>query len=127
VDHPGFTPIQIIPVSRRQDARNPKAYRMLVGMCDCIFMDVAQPDQARILAINAKQFLKTDGWFMISIKVRPLPSQLDPSKKFLVLDFNLPSGLQSSMKKHDCGFYPKVANFHWFFSRNLPDFFSNQT
>lgn len=42
---------------------------MLVGMVDAIFMDVAQPDQARILAINAKQFLKADGFFMISIKV----------------------------------------------------------
>lgn len=42
---------------------------MLVGMVDCIFADVAQPDQARIVAINAHSFLKNGGHFVISIKV----------------------------------------------------------
>jgi len=42
---------------------------MLVGMVDVIFADVAQPDQARIVAINAHTFLKTGGHFVISIKV----------------------------------------------------------
>ena len=31
---------------------------MLVPMVDTIFADVAQPDQARIVAINASYFLK---------------------------------------------------------------------
>jgi rRNA 2'-O-methyltransferase fibrillarin len=70
----------IVPIVN--DARNPKAYRMLVGMCDCIFMDVAQPDQARILAINAKQFLKADGWFMISIKAPCIDSTQEPAAVF---------------------------------------------
>ena len=34
-----------------------------------IFADVAQPDQARIVAINAHNFLKNQGHFVISIKV----------------------------------------------------------
>ena len=42
---------------------------MLVGMVDTVFADVAQPDQARIVAINAHNFLKNGGHFVISIKV----------------------------------------------------------
>ena len=38
-------------------------------MVDTIFADVAQPDQARIVAINASYFLKSGGHFVISIKV----------------------------------------------------------
>ena len=38
-------------------------------MVDTIFADVAQPDQARIVAINAHNFLKTGGHVVISIKV----------------------------------------------------------
>ena len=41
----------------------------LIGMVDTIFADVAQPDQARILALNAHNFLKNGGHFVISIKV----------------------------------------------------------
>ena len=33
-----------------QDAEHPLKYRMLVGMVDCVFADVAQPDQARIVS-----------------------------------------------------------------------------
>ena len=38
------------------------------GMVDVVFADVAQPDQARIVAINAHHFLKNQGHFVISIK-----------------------------------------------------------
>jgi fibrillarin-like rRNA methylase len=31
---------------------------MLVGMVDCVFADVAQPDQARIVLLNSEMFLK---------------------------------------------------------------------
>jgi hypothetical protein len=37
----------IIPIV--EDARYPLKYRMLVGMVDCIFADVAQPDQVGVL------------------------------------------------------------------------------
>ena len=40
-----------------------------LAMVDVVFADVAQPDQARIVAINAHNFLKNQGHFVISIKV----------------------------------------------------------
>jgi len=46
----------VIPII--EDARHPLKYRMLLGMVDTIFADVAQPDQARIVALNAQYFLK---------------------------------------------------------------------
>ena len=42
---------------------------VFAAMVDVIFADVAQPDQARIVAINAHHFLKNQGNFVISIKV----------------------------------------------------------
>lgn len=62
----------IIPIV--EDARHPLKYRMLVGMVDTIFADVAQPDQARIVGLNAKYFLKNDGHFNISIKANCIDS-----------------------------------------------------
>jgi len=58
----------IIPIV--EDARHPYKYRMVVGMVDTIFSDVAQPDQARIVSLNAQTFLKNGGHFVISIKVK---------------------------------------------------------
>jgi hypothetical protein len=46
----------VIPII--EDARLPGKYRMLVGMVDCVFADVAQPDQARIVLLNSEMFLK---------------------------------------------------------------------
>ena len=46
----------VVPIV--EDARHPHKYRMIVGMVDTIFADVAQPDQARIVSINAQHFLK---------------------------------------------------------------------
>ncbi|CAL9243250.1 unnamed protein product [Arabidopsis halleri] len=62
----------VIPII--EDARHPAKYRMLVGMVDVIFSDVAQPDQARILGLNASFFLKTGGHFVISIKANCIDS-----------------------------------------------------
>jgi len=62
----------IIPII--EDARHPLKYRMLVGMVDTIFADVAQPDQARIVALNAHLFLKNDGHSVISIKANCIDS-----------------------------------------------------
>ncbi|KAL3524307.1 hypothetical protein ACH5RR_017141 [Cinchona calisaya] len=62
----------VIPII--EDARHPAKYRMLVGMVDVIFSDVAQPDQARIMGLNASYFLKTGGHFMISIKANCIDS-----------------------------------------------------
>jgi rRNA 2'-O-methyltransferase fibrillarin len=62
----------IIPII--EDARHPYKYRMLVGMVDTIFADVAQPDQARIVAFNAHHFLKNLGHVVISIKANCIDS-----------------------------------------------------
>merc|ERR1711968_285404 len=56
----------VVPIV--EDARQPQRYRMLIGMVDVIFSDVAQPDQARIVTLNASYFLKNGGWVVISIK-----------------------------------------------------------
>lgn len=56
----------IVPII--EDARHPQKYRMIVPMVDCLFADVAQPDQARIFALNAEFYLKNNGYFMICIK-----------------------------------------------------------
>ena len=37
-----------------------------------MFADVAQPDQARIVALNAHNFLRNQGHFVISIKVNKM-------------------------------------------------------
>jgi rRNA 2'-O-methyltransferase fibrillarin len=70
----------IIPII--EDARHPHKYRMLVGIVDCIFADVAQPDQARIVAINAHHFLKNGGFIVISIKANCIDSTAAPEAVF---------------------------------------------
>lgn len=49
-------------------------------MVDVIFADVAQPDQARIVAINAHNFLKNGGHFVISIKVSRVIYHITPKQ-----------------------------------------------
>jgi len=70
----------VIPII--EDARHPMKYRMLVGMVDVIFADVAQPDQARIVAINAHNFLKNGGHFVISIKANCIDSTVPAEAVF---------------------------------------------
>lgn len=62
----------IIPII--EDARHPLKYRMLLGMVDCVFADVAQPDQARIIALNSHYFLRNGGHYVISIKANCIDS-----------------------------------------------------
>ena len=57
----------VVPII--MDARKPQDYRYLVEMCDFVFADVAQPNQASIMGINCKYFLKNGGNWMIAIKV----------------------------------------------------------
>ena len=54
------------------DARKPSFYKAIVPKVDGIYCDVAQPDQARILADNADVFLKPGGWILIAIKARSI-------------------------------------------------------
>lgn len=70
----------VIPII--EDARHPLRYRMLVGMVDAIFADVAQPDQARIVGLNAHLFLKVDGGVIVSIKANCIDSTAKPEVVF---------------------------------------------
>lgn len=70
----------IIPIV--EDARHPLKYRMLVGMVDVIFADVAQPDQARIVALNAHHFLKNGGHAVIAVKASCIDSTAAPEAVF---------------------------------------------
>ncbi|KAK4704666.1 rRNA 2'-O-methyltransferase fibrillarin, partial [Phenoliferia sp. Uapishka_3] len=62
----------VIPII--EDARHPNKYRMLMSMVDVIFADVAQPDQARIVGLNAHHFLKNNGHVVVSIKANCIDS-----------------------------------------------------
>ncbi|KAK5090203.1 Small subunit processome complex component [Lithohypha guttulata] len=70
----------VIPII--EDARHPLRYRMLVGMVDVVFADVAQPDQARIVGLNAHLFLKVDGGVLVSIKANCIDSTAKPEVVF---------------------------------------------
>jgi len=70
----------IIPII--EDARKPYKYRMITSMVDVIFSDVAQPDQARIIIINAQHYLKNGGGFVFSIKANCIDSTAEPAAVF---------------------------------------------
>ena len=65
-----------------EDARLPNKYRMLLSLVDVIFADIAQPDQARIVVLNAQSFLKDGGHVVISIKASCVDSVLPPEAIF---------------------------------------------
>ena len=71
----------VIPII--EDARKPANYRFLIDqMVDFVFADVAQPDQARIIAMNCKAFLKNGGVFMVAIKASCIDSTQAPEVVF---------------------------------------------
>ena len=70
----------VIPII--EDARHPLKYRMLVSMVDVIFADVAQPDQARIVGLNAHMYLKIGGGVVVSIKANCIDSTATPETVF---------------------------------------------
>ena len=70
----------IIPII--EDARHPQKYRMIISMVDTIFADVAQPDQARIVGINAHYYLRNRGYIVISIKANCIDSTAQPEAVF---------------------------------------------
>ncbi|AFN83886.1 fibrillarin [Encephalitozoon romaleae SJ-2008] len=70
----------IVPII--EDARHPSRYRMLVPIVDCIFSDVSQPDQTRIVALNAQYFLKEGGGVDVSIKANCVNSSIPAETVF---------------------------------------------
>ena len=64
------------------DARVPEQYATLVGKVEDVYCDVAQPQQAKILADNADRFLKPAGWIMLAIKAQSIDVTKEPSEVY---------------------------------------------
>ena len=64
------------------DARLPESYSRMVQRVNSIYCDVAQPEQARVLADNADMFLVNGGWVMLAIKAQSIDVTMDPSVVF---------------------------------------------
>lgn len=61
------------------DARFPQKYRSIVTNVDCVYCDIAQPDQARILAENLAMFLGEGGEFLMAVKARSVDVTKEPT------------------------------------------------
>jgi fibrillarin-like pre-rRNA processing protein len=64
------------------DARHPSGYRSLVPPVDAVYCDIAQPEQARILADNCDLFLRETGSAMIAVKSRSVDVTMSPGAVF---------------------------------------------
>lgn len=62
------------------DARLPERYSTLMGKTDDIYCDIAQPEQAKVLADNADLFLVDGGWVMLAIKAQSIDVTKEPSE-----------------------------------------------
>ena len=64
------------------DARLPASYARMVERVDAIYCDVAQPEQARVLADNADMFLARRDWVLLAIKAQSIDVTKEPSVVF---------------------------------------------
>ncbi len=64
------------------DARFPQQYAMYVKGVDVVYIDVAQPAQAKLLADNADFYLKRGGHVMLVIKAMSIDVTQEPSETF---------------------------------------------
>lgn len=79
VDHVCAFRLNMSPIL--EDARLPEKYEIFIsGKVDDIYCDVAQPEQARILADNADLFLKKSGWIMFAVKAQSIDVTKEPSE-----------------------------------------------
>jgi rRNA 2'-O-methyltransferase fibrillarin (EC 2.1.1.-) len=65
------------------DARAPERYRLMVGMVNGLYADVAQPEQADIVNRNARLFLEDGGYLLLAIKARSIDVTREPSDIYL--------------------------------------------
>jgi fibrillarin-like pre-rRNA processing protein len=66
-----------------EDARFPEKYAMFIpGRVDDVYCDIAQPEQAKILADNADVFLKESGWVMLAVKAQSIDVTKDPTEVY---------------------------------------------
>ncbi len=68
--------MNVLPIMA--DARFPDRYMAIVEEVDEIYCDIAQPEQAKILADNAELFLKEGGWIMLAVKARSIDVTKEP-------------------------------------------------
>ncbi|MEM1566528.1 MAG: fibrillarin-like rRNA/tRNA 2'-O-methyltransferase [Candidatus Bathyarchaeia archaeon] len=66
-----------------EDARFPERYAYFIrGKVDDIYCDIAQPEQAKILADNADLYLKDGGWIMLAVKAQSIDVTKEPSEVY---------------------------------------------
>jgi fibrillarin-like pre-rRNA processing protein len=66
-----------------EDARLPEKYAMFIrGKVDDIYCDIAQPEQAKILADNSDLFLKESGWVMLAVKSQSIDVTKEPNEVY---------------------------------------------
>jgi fibrillarin-like pre-rRNA processing protein len=78
------------------DAGKPDSYAHIVEPVDLIFQDVAQPNQSEIASRNAANYLKKDGYLLLSIKARSIDTVGNPKEVF-----------KNEIKKLEQAFEPK--------------------
>ncbi len=80
------------------DANKPEEYAHLVSVVDCVFMDIAQKQQAEIFIKNCRMFLKSGGFGLLALKARSMDVTRNPKdvfkqvrdqleKEFIVADY----------------------------------------
>ena len=62
------------------DARDIDSYTSIFKIIDCVYCDIAQPDQTLIAINNCKQFLKRNGTLMLVIKTRSIDVTKSPEQ-----------------------------------------------
>jgi fibrillarin-like rRNA methylase len=70
----------VIPIIA--DARQPSGYPPFIDHVDCIYQDVAQPDQSRIAIANADKYLIKGGYLILAIKGRSISVSENLDKVF---------------------------------------------
>ena len=64
-----------------EDARFPEKYAMFITRkVDDVYCDIAQSEQAKVLADNADTFLKNSGWIMLAVKSQSIDVTKEPSE-----------------------------------------------
>lgn len=73
--------VNMLPIL--EDARFPEKYAVFIsGKVDDIYCDIAQPEQAKILADNADMFLKSSGWIMLAVKAQSIDVTKEPEEVY---------------------------------------------
>lgn len=66
-----------------EDARFPKRYAMFIHeKVDDVYCDIAQSEQAKVLADNTDLFLKDSGWIMLAVKAQSIDVTEEPTEVY---------------------------------------------